>query len=36
MTNAAAPMIGGMIWPPVEATDSTAAANAGPKARASS
>ena len=24
ITNAAAPMIGGMIWPPVEATASTA------------
>jgi hypothetical protein len=29
MTNAAAPMIGGMIWPPVDATASTAPANAG-------
>ena len=26
-TKAAAPMIGGMIWPPVEATASTAPAN---------
>ncbi len=29
MTNAAAPITGGMIWPPVEATASTAAANGG-------
>ena len=27
--NAAAPMIGGMIWPPVEAAASTAPANSG-------
>ena len=31
MTNAAAPMIGGMICPPVEATASTAPANSGRK-----
>ena len=31
MTKAAAPMIGGMIWPPVEAIASTAAANGGRK-----
>jgi hypothetical protein len=31
MTNAAAPMIGGMSWPPVEATASTAAAKGGRK-----
>ena len=29
MTKAAAPMIGGMIWPPVEATASTEPAKAG-------
>jgi hypothetical protein len=31
MTNAAAPMTGGMIWPPVDAVASTAAANGGRK-----
>ena len=31
ITNAAAPITGGMIWPPVEATASTAAANGGRK-----
>jgi hypothetical protein len=31
MTKAAAPMIGGMIWPPVEATASTPAAKCGAK-----
>jgi hypothetical protein len=31
MTKAAAPITGGMIWPPVEAVASTAAANAGRK-----
>ena len=31
MTKAAAPMIGGMIWPPVEATASTPAAKCGGK-----
>ena len=31
MMKAPAPMIGGMIWPPVDATASTAAANAGRK-----
>ena len=31
ITKAAAPMIGGMIWPPVEATASTPAANCGRK-----
>ena len=29
MMKAAAPMIGGMIWPPVEEEASTAAANSG-------
>jgi hypothetical protein len=36
ITKAAAPMIGGMICPPVEATDSTAAAKCGRKPCASS
>ena len=31
ITKAAAPITGGMIWPPVEATASTAAANGGRK-----
>ncbi len=31
MRNAAAPMMGGMIWPPVEAAASTAPANSGRK-----
>src|SRR4030042_2399171 len=33
MMNAPAPIMGGMIWPPVEATASTAAAKGGRKPR---